>query len=79
MTRRSRLWRRAVIAWAVAVVVGAGLTRWLQDSAEPPEPRVWEQSSPEPALPDGWETACPAPSTEPDGDSVLYACAFATG
>ncbi|AYC38651.1 hypothetical protein [Streptomyces griseorubiginosus] len=56
--RRSRLWRWALLVWAVLVVVAGGLTLWLQDSTEPPGPYVWEQSSPTPSLSAAWPSAC---------------------
>jgi hypothetical protein len=42
----SRLWRRVLVVWAVAVAVGAGLTLWLHDSVEPRGPYTWEQEQP---------------------------------
>lgn len=80
MTRRPRWWRGVVIAWAVLVVVGGGLTWWLQDSTEPPGPVGQEgESSPMPGLPEGWETLCPSPTPDPDGGKQLWACAFISG
>ncbi|MFJ4564257.1 hypothetical protein ACIP4U_11155 [Streptomyces caelestis] len=66
--RRRRVWRRGVIVWALAVVVGGGLTLWMRDSTEPRGPYVWEQTKPDetPDLP-----PCP---TSADGGAV--ACAY---
>lgn len=47
---RRRLWRWTVIAWAVAVVAGGGLTLALQDSAAPPRHRWEENDEPAPVL-----------------------------
>ncbi|MFJ7074825.1 hypothetical protein [Streptomyces sp. NPDC098781] len=66
MTGRRRLWRRVAAAWLGVVVVAGGLTLWLRDSAEPPEPHVREEASPTPSLPEGWESAC-AGAAGPDG------------
>ena len=79
MRGRRRLWRWALLVWAALVVVGGGLTLWLQDSAEPPGPYSWEESSPTPELPDGWETMCPTPSVDPEGTRRLVVCAFSSG
>ncbi|KUN71933.1 hypothetical protein AQJ54_04075 [Streptomyces griseorubiginosus] len=65
--RRSRLWRWALLVWAVLVVVAGGLTLWLQDSTEPPGPYVWEETSPTPSLPDGWRSACPDVTPDEQG------------
>ncbi|WP_328501666.1 hypothetical protein OG828_17445 [Streptomyces sp. NBC_00457] len=74
---RRRLWRWAVTVWAVAVVVGGGLTLWLQDSAEPPEPYGWEETaSPTPSLPEDFESLCPSLTSHPDDEVIL--CAYAT-
>ncbi|MFJ8083971.1 hypothetical protein ACIQ6Y_25580 [Streptomyces sp. NPDC096205] len=66
----SRLWRRAVLCWAVLVAVGGGLTLWLQDSAQPPPRARWEES----------RTPVPVPSdyTCPTQDADLVVCAYAT-
>ncbi|NGO14153.1 hypothetical protein G5C60_42815 [Streptomyces sp. HC44] len=42
MTGRRR-WRWVAVVWAVAVVVGGGLTLWLQDSTEASAPSTREQ------------------------------------
>ncbi|MEU5046934.1 hypothetical protein [Streptomyces griseorubiginosus] len=55
---RRRSWRRALVVWAVLVVVAGGLTLWLQDSVQPRGPYRWEESSPTPSLPAGWKSAC---------------------
>ncbi|MEV5429907.1 hypothetical protein [Streptomyces sp. NPDC052701] len=76
------VWRWAAGVWAAAVVVGGGLTVWLQDSAEPGGPYTWqpaESGDPAPDPPDRGDrsdqgdraTRCPA-----DGTAVL--CAYAT-
>lgn len=76
---RRRLWRWAVIVWAVAVVVGGGLTLWLQDSAEPPEPPEpygrEETALPTPSLPEDIESLCPSVTVRP-GEDIL--CAYVT-
>ncbi|WP_234021631.1 hypothetical protein [Streptomyces sp. 351MFTsu5.1] len=64
-----RLWRWALLVWAVLVVVAGALTLWLQDSAEPPGPYVWERSSPTPSLPDGWRSACADATPDKQGRS----------
>lgn len=67
--RRRRVWRRVVIAWALAVAVAGGLTLWMQDSTQPQGPYVWEQTKPDetPDLP-------PCPTTE---EGVVTLCAYA--
>lgn len=79
MTGRRRLWRWALLVWAVLVVVAGGLTLWLQDSAEPPGPYVWEQSSPTPGLTEEGASTCPTPSEDLDGNRYIAACAFISG
>ncbi|MCT9077622.1 hypothetical protein [Streptomyces fulvoviolaceus] len=76
MTGRCRLWRWAVVVWVTVVVVGGGLTLWLQDSAQP---SGGEETHRTPSLPEGWETLCPSPTAEPDGGRVIHACAFISG
>ncbi|MFD7279822.1 hypothetical protein ACFV80_22925 [Streptomyces sp. NPDC059862] len=80
--RRRTAWRWAVTVWAVTVVVGGGLTLWLQDSAEPPEPYGWEESSPTPtplSEKDG-NTTCPRLTPPPDEDGAYaYACVIKVG
>ena len=67
---RRRVWRRVVIAWAVAVVVGGGLTLWLQDSAAPPAPARWENAPP---------SERPVHSDCPDDEGpTVVLCAWAT-
>ncbi|MFF4275086.1 hypothetical protein [Streptomyces sp. NPDC001536] len=77
MTHRPRWWRWAVIAWAVAVVVGGGLTWWLQDSEEPQKPVGRVELSPQPSLPDDWKEQCglatPSPPEE-DGEGTRVLC-----
>lgn len=73
---RRRLWRWAVTVWAVAVVVGGGLTLWLQDSGEPPEPYGGEETAlPTPSLPEDIESLCPSATVRP-GEDIL--CAYVT-
>ncbi|MBC9725346.1 hypothetical protein [Streptomyces sp. TRM68367] len=81
---RRRVWRWAVAVWALLVVVGGGLTVWLQDSAEPHrygwEPA--ETAGPTPSLPEDWEGRCPPPTPlpTPTGDGIVaYACVFSSG
>ncbi|MFI6037023.1 hypothetical protein ACIBBD_23180 [Streptomyces sp. NPDC051315] len=65
--RRRRLWRWAVVVWLVTATAGGGLTLWLQDAAEPPEPRGGQESgAPAPLLgvEVGEEHACPPPQEE---------------
>ncbi|MEV6508930.1 hypothetical protein [Streptomyces sp. NPDC051642] len=62
----SRLWRRALVAWAVAVAVGGGLTLWLQDSGRPHEPYSWQVDKPDvtptPPLRQDDDSGCPTPT-----------------
>lgn len=76
MTGRRRSWRWVVAVWAAVVVVGGGLTLWLQDSAES---YGGEETSRTPSLPEGWETLCPSPTVDSDGRRVIHACAFISG
>jgi hypothetical protein len=48
--------------WTVTVVVGGGLTLWLQDSTEPERPGGWEknQESPAPLLRYDLPSSCPS-------------------
>ncbi|MFI6489973.1 hypothetical protein [Streptomyces sp. NPDC050564] len=77
--RRRRVWRWAAAVWTVAVVVGGGLTLWLQDSAEPQGPRVWEQNKDHRKVPapllryDDLPSSCPRVEDGEDG-----ICAYAT-
>ncbi len=79
--RRRRVWRWAVTVWATAVVVGGGLTLWLQESNEPRGPYVWQDANETPAPgQDGFDGfgPCPPPGSSPppaEGQSV-YACAY---
>ncbi|MFG2377453.1 hypothetical protein ACGFY9_39080 [Streptomyces sp. NPDC048504] len=70
----SRLWRRVLVAWAVAVVVGGGLTLWLQDPGEPHDPGA----TPTPLLrQDSQDTAsaCPRPTdSRYDDRRVIVVC-----
>jgi hypothetical protein len=76
---RRHLWRWALLVWAALVVVGGGLTLWLQDSTEPPGPYGREESSPTPRLPEGWETMCPTSSAGSEEHPVLVVCSFSSG
>ncbi|MFD3837449.1 hypothetical protein ACFWWC_14440 [Streptomyces sp. NPDC058642] len=64
-----------MITWAVVVVVGGGLTWWLQDSEEPQEPVGRVGFSPRPSLPEDGEEPCglatAGPSEASDGTDVL--------
>ncbi|MDV9171270.1 hypothetical protein R6V09_14215 [Streptomyces sp. W16] len=73
----SRLWRRVVVGWAVAVVVGGGLTLWLQDPGEQHEPGA----TPTPVLrqdsQNSQDTAsdCPTPTASPyDDPQTIFVC-----
>ena len=57
------------MAWLVAVAVGGGLTLWLRESAEPPEPRSWERVEP---------SESPAPLLEGTACPQTVLCAYAT-
>jgi len=77
------VWRWALAVWTVAVVVGGGLTLWLQDSAEPPPPTGWYEDqrdtgedtgeSPAPLL--SFEETVPPCPDEGNGP-VAVACAY---
>ncbi|MGH1555503.1 hypothetical protein ACRAWF_37880 [Streptomyces sp. L7] len=54
----SRSWRRVLVAWAVAVAVGGGLTLWAAGLGGPHEPYSWQLNKP-----DG-ETPTPSPSQD---------------
>ncbi|WP_406332779.1 hypothetical protein [Streptomyces sp. NBC_00203] len=70
---RRRLWRWVLAVWTVTVVVGGGLTLWLQDSAEPQRPSGWEENeenkdSPAPLLRlDDLPSSCPSIKKGEDG------------
>jgi hypothetical protein len=79
----SRLWRRVLVAWAVAVTLGGGLTLWLQDSGGPHEPNSRQVDKPGGETPtpllsqDGQDTAndCPTPAASPyDGPQTIFVC-----
>ncbi|CAM5681446.1 putative protein OS=Streptomyces aurantiogriseus OX=66870 GN=GCM10010251_78610 PE=4 SV=1 [Streptomyces aurantiogriseus] len=73
---RRRLWRWAVVVWAVTAAVGGGLTLWLQDSAEPPETRGRYETEESPAPLLGVEVgdyACP-----PEEPGLQVQCVYAT-
>jgi len=76
VVRRRRVWRWALAVWAVTVLVGGGLTLWLQDAAAPQQPAGREnQHSPAPLLSfdEDSRPSCPGAA---DGAAVL--CAYAT-
>ncbi|QNP70287.1 hypothetical protein IAG44_13080 [Streptomyces roseirectus] len=56
--RGARVRRWVVAVWAALVVVGGGVTLWLQDSARPPAPRGWYE----------------APSSLPTPPTASYSC-----
>ncbi|WP_427920043.1 hypothetical protein [Streptomyces sp. cg40] len=82
----SRLWRRVLVAWAVAVVGGGGLTWWLQDSGGPHEPYSWQLNNSDGETPtpspsqdgqDGQDAAngCPTPTSSPyDDPHTIFIC-----
>ncbi|WP_371669183.1 hypothetical protein OG985_16865 [Streptomyces sp. NBC_00289] len=84
--RRRRMWRWALVVWAVTVAVGGGLTLWLQDSTEPPPAtgRHGRQETADPAAPllrlDVDDSECPGPgvSPEPREEPNAVLCAYAT-
>ena len=65
---RRRVWRRMLLAWALVVVLGGGLTLLLRDAAESASQVGPEESSPSPSLPEGWESLCPQATAAADGD-----------
>jgi hypothetical protein len=76
------VWRWGVGIWTAVVIVGGGLTLWLQDAAEPPPPAGWERSGtgPAPDLPEDRETRCPVPEPPPGVEDgvVATACLLTT-
>ncbi|WP_019072191.1 hypothetical protein [Streptomyces hokutonensis] len=79
----SRLWRRVLVAWAVAVAVGGGLTLWLQESGGPHEPYSWQLNKPDGETPtpspsqDDQDAAndCPTPTASPyDDPHTIFVC-----
>ncbi|MFI5568813.1 hypothetical protein ACIA6T_15985 [Streptomyces sp. NPDC051740] len=62
--------RWGVGIWTAVVIVGGGLTLWLQDETEPPSPAGWERTDPSttPHLPE-----CPVPEPPPDVEEGLVA------
>lgn len=79
--RRRRLWRWAVVVWAVAVTVAGGATLWLQDSRPPGEDGKtyrWREFEPRPTH----DSDCPGPgktpTPRPDGTVVDCAYAYST-
>jgi hypothetical protein len=77
--RRRRVWRWAVLVWAVTVAAGGGLTLWLQDSREPRY--GWEGAQPTvtPPLPEDWRSQCPTPSPTSQDGAGQYLCWVRTG
>jgi hypothetical protein len=79
----SVVWRWGVGIWTAVVIVGGGLTLWLQDTAGPPPPAGWERTGrgPTPGLPKGWETSCPVPKLPPgiEDGVVATTCLVTTG
>ncbi|MGW0831720.1 hypothetical protein [Streptomyces prunicolor] len=68
----SRLWRRALVAWVVAVAVGGGLTLWLRDSgdARPPGGAHWQRQESQDTA-----SACPRPTdARYDDPRVIVVC-----
>ncbi|MFJ6083600.1 hypothetical protein ACIQI8_19595 [Streptomyces sp. NPDC092369] len=74
---RRRVWRRALLVWAVVVVLGGGLTFLLRDAAESASRVGPGESSPSPSLPEGWESLCPqvTEAAERDGNAGVL-CFF---
>ncbi|MGY1497651.1 hypothetical protein ACW4TU_13815 [Streptomyces sp. QTS52] len=78
-------WRRAVLVWVVAVVVGGALTVWLRDSAQPPETHGRYGTGggdPTPELRPDVEDACAAtpgdsPGPTPEAGPTAVVCAYA--
>ena len=67
----SRLWRRALVVWAVAVAVGGGLTLWLQDSGTSHPPGGTRT----PLSGQDGESACPLPTdSRHDDPRVIIVC-----
>lgn len=84
---RGRRWtgKRAVGAWAVLTLLGAGLTLWLQQSPAPaegtpqrPEPYGQPYGSPPPQPEGGCESLppTPRPSGAPLMKSVVRVCLY---
>lgn len=68
----SRLWRRALVAWAVAVAVGGGLTLWLRDSGDARAPSGTQRQRQENQ---DTASACPRPTdSRYDGPRVIVVC-----
>ncbi|MBW8736072.1 MAG: hypothetical protein JF621_02680 [Streptomyces turgidiscabies] len=89
MSRRA--WRRAVFVWVIAVAVGGGLTLWLRDSAQPPEPsgrHSTDDGDPAPLLRgnaedlEDLEDKCPATpgasETPEETSRTIVVCVYAT-
>ena len=70
------MWRWAAGVWAALVLVGGGLTLWLQDLNEPDPPARWERA-PAPRLgPAVPGTGCPTQG--PSGAPTMEICVYAT-
>ncbi|MDV7222674.1 hypothetical protein [Streptomyces prunicolor] len=68
----SRLWRRVLVAWVVAVAVGGGLTLWLRDSgdARAPGGAHWQRQENQDTA-----SACPRPTdSRYDDPRVIVVC-----
>ncbi|MFF3499152.1 hypothetical protein [Streptomyces sp. NPDC003247] len=75
---RRRLWRWAVVVWAVTAAVGGGLTLWLQDDAAAPTgPTGWQRAGvPTPLLgSEVTDSPCRPYGSIPPDTTVL--CAYA--
>jgi len=72
MTGRGRSWRRVLVVWAAVVVVGGGLTLWLQGSAESTGPYGGPEASPSPSLPEGWRSACAGATPDEQGRTLCF-------
>ncbi|WP_407111104.1 hypothetical protein ACE1N8_23690 [Streptomyces sp. DSM 116494] len=79
--RRRASWRWGMGVWTAAVVLGSGLTLWLQDAAEPPPTAGWEdtRTRPVPGVPEDREFRCVPPELPPDLEDgvVATACLYA--
>ncbi|MGV9563986.1 hypothetical protein [Streptomyces sp. NPDC003480] len=66
------MWRWVAGVWAALVLVGGGLTLWLQDRNEPDPPARWERA-PAPGLSaEVHGTACPTQGAF--GEPVIVVC-----
>ncbi|WP_282701903.1 hypothetical protein [Streptomyces sp. CC219B] len=79
MTGGRRRWRWAVAVWAAVVILGGGLTLWLQDTDEQPVPHGGAETFEPPSVdPD---SDCPGPGLTPSprSDGTIVLCAYSTG